>query len=464
MTPTSRRSWLTHRVAGPGGGETTKIDGERRREIRGWYWYDWANSVFTTSVVTVFLGPYLSDVAETAAGGEDGTLHPLGIPVSPDSLFPYLLSVAALLQVLVLPVVGAVADRTRRKRELMGGFAYLGALATAGLALVAGGGYLLGAALFLLANLCFGASIVVYYSFLPEIAGPDERDAVSSRGWAFGYLGGGLLLALNLALFLQADTLGLSEGDAVRICFLSVAIWWAGFTVIPLRRLRDRDSGAGTGERTAAGSFRQLAATLRSLRAYPQTLLFLVAYLLFNDGIQTVIGLSALYGDRELELSQTVLISTILLVQFVAIGGALLLGRLAARIGAKRTVLGSLVVWVVVLCLAFFLQRGSAAQFYLLGAAIGVVLGGTQALSRSLFAQMTPRGREAEYFSLYEISDKGTSWLGTFGFGLALQLTDSYRIAIMSLVVFFVAGGLLLSRVDVRRAVADARGEQPAVL
>ena len=161
------------------------------REQRGWYWYDWANSVFTTSVTTVFLGPYLTDVAETAAGGEDGTLHPLGIPVAPDSLFPYLLSLSALVQVLVLPTVGAVADRTRRKRELLGGFAYVGALATAALALVSAGDYLLGAGLFLLANTCFGASIVVYYSWLPEIAGPDERDAVSSRGWAWGYLGGG---------------------------------------------------------------------------------------------------------------------------------------------------------------------------------------------------------------------------------------------------------------------------------
>ena len=226
----------------------------------------------------------------------------------------------------------------------------------------------------------------------------------------------------------------------MRICFLSVAIWWAGFTLIPLARLRDRPREPGAEAAPAAGSFRQLAETLRSLRAYPQTLLFLAAYLLFNDGIQTIIGLSAQYGDRELELSQTVLISTILLVQFVAFGGALLLGRIAARAGAKRTILGSLVVWVVVLCLAFFLQRGSAVQFYVLGAAIGLVLGGTQALTRSLFAQMTPRGKEAEYFGLYEISDKGTSWLGTLTFGLAVQLTDSYRVAIISPVVFFVAG------------------------
>jgi len=434
------------------------------REQRGWYWYDWANSVFATSVVTVFLGPYLTDVAEKAAGGADGTLHPLGIPVAPDSLFPYLLSVGTLVQVPVLPVVGALADRTRRKRELLAAFAYLGALATAALFFVADGRYALGVVLFLIANICYGASIVVYYSWLPEIAGPNERDTVSSRGWAWGYLGGGLLLALNLVLFLNADGLGLSEGDAVRICFLSVAAWWAAFTVIPLRRLRDRPAPAGAVHPSAAGSFRQLVQTLRELSAYPQTWRFLLAYLLFNDGIQSVIGLAAQYGDRELELSQTVLISTILLVQFVAFGGALLLGRIATHVGAKRTVLGSLVVWIAVLCLAFGLQKGSAVQFYVLGVAIGVVLGGTQALTRSLFGQMTPVGKEAEYYGLYEISDKGTSWLGTLSFGLAVQLTGSYRVAIVSLVIFFVAGFLLLSRVDVRAAAAEARGEQAVLL
>ena len=269
---------------------------------------------------------------------------------------------------------------------------------------------------------------------------------MSTRGWAFGYLGGGLLLALNLGLFLNADGLGLTEGEAVRICFLSVASGGPAFTLIPLRRLRDRPPRP-TASRPArrAGGFRQLAATLRALRAYPLTLFFLVAYLIYNDGIQTVIALAAQYGDRELELSQTVLISTILLVQFLAFGGALLLGRIAGRIGAKRTVLVSLVVWIVVLCLAFFLQRGSAVPFYVLGAAIGLVLGGSQALTRSLFSQLTPRGKEAEYFGLYEISDKGTSWLGPLTFGLVFQLTDSYRVAIISLVIFFVVGGLLLA-------------------
>ena len=287
----------------------------------------------------------------------------------------------------MLPVVGAIADRTRRKRELLAAFAYPGALATAALFFVADGRYLLGAVLFLVANVCFGASIVVYYSWLPEIAGPDERDAVSSRGWAFGYLGGGAAARPEPGLFLSATRLGLTEGEAVRICLRRSACGGPAFTVIPL-------AGCATGRpRTAgaagAGARRQLpaaGATLRELRAYPQTLLFLGAYLLFNDGVQTVIGLAAQYGDRELELSQTVLISTILLVQFVAFGGALLLGRIAAALGAKRTVLGSLVVWVGVLCRRSSCSAAARCSSTLLGAAIGLVLGGTQALTRSLFA------------------------------------------------------------------------------
>ena len=196
------------------------------------------------------------------------------------------------MQVPVLPVVGR-AGRPDPAQAAAAGAASptSGALATAGLFFVADGRYGLGVVLFLVANVCFGASIVVYYSWLPEIAGPDERDAVSSRGWAWGYLGGGLLLALNLVLFLNADGFGLSEGDAVRICFLSVAAWWAAFTVIPLRRLRDRPAPRGCGRRRrAASSFRQLGQTLRELRGYPQTWRFLLAYLLFNDGIQSVIG------------------------------------------------------------------------------------------------------------------------------------------------------------------------------
>jgi UMF1 family MFS transporter len=436
-----------------------------RRERRGWYSYDWAMSVFNTTVTTVFLAPYLTSVAEAAADAHN-RIHPLGITMPPGSFFGYVLSVSVVLQVFVLPITGAVADRSGRKRQLLAGFALLGSLCTMALFFVAGERYLLGAGLFVLANLCFGAATVVYYSWLPDLAGPDERDAVSSRGWAFGYLGGAVLLAANLALFGQYESLGLSEGEAVRICLASAGIWWAGFTVVSVSLLRNRrphEEAVAAGVRTGAlpGGFRQLAATLRDLRGHRLTLWFLGAYLLFNDGVQTVIGVSAQYGAEELQLSQSTLISAILLVQVVAFLGAVTLGRVAGVVGAKRTVLGSLVVWTGVLVIAYFVQAGAALQFYGLAVLIGFVLGGTQALCRSLFSQLIPTGREAEYFGFYEISDRGTSWLGPFLFALTYQLTESYRYAIFSLVFFFVVGGVLLAKLDLRRAIVEAGNVPP---
>lgn len=434
-----------------------------RREIRAWYFYDWAASAFSTTVVTVFLGPYLTDVAQRAAGGESGYVHPLGIPVRAESFFPYVIAVSVVLQVLILPLVGAIADRTQRKKPLLAAFAYVGAGATMSMYFLEGDRYLLGGILLIVANIAFGAAVVVYNSFLPEIAAPDDRDTVSSRGWAFGYLGGGLLLALNLVLYTLRDSLGVSEGVAVRISLLSAGLWWAAFTVIPLRRLRSHQGGHTDeeGARALAGGFRQLRATLADSRRYPKTLLFLAAYLLFNDGIQSVIALSATFGDKELGLSQDTLIVAILLVQFVAFGGALLLGRLARVYGAKRVVLVSLVVWTGVVVAAYFLPAGKPGVFFALALAIGVVLGGTQALARSLFSQLIPRGKEAAYFGLYEISERGTSWLGAFLFGLSLQWTGSYRVAILSLVVFFVAGAIVLARVDLRAAIREAGNPVP---
>jgi len=435
-----------------------------RRERRGWYFYDWANSAFYTTVITVFLGPYLTTVTQHAA--VDGFVHPLGIPVRAGSFFPYVVSLSVILQVLVLPVAGAVADRSQRKKRLLAVFAYLGAFATMGLFFLQGSAYLLGGALFLLANISFGASVVVYYAYLPELADAEERDTVSARGWAVGYLGGGLLLALNLVLFTAHSSLGLSEGVAVRICLASAGAWWALFTLIPLATLRaDRAHGRGAPIAPAVRqSFRQLWATLVDMRAYPLTLAFLAAYLIYNDGVQTVITLSATFGSEELKLDQSVLISAILLVQFVAFGGALFLGRLARAFGAKRVVLASLVVWTVVIGCSYALQAHQAWQFYVLAVGIGIVLGGTQALSRSLFSHLIPRGKEAEYFGFYTISDKGTSWLGTLVFGLALQFTGSYRAAIASLLVFFVVGFIGLALVNLPRAIRAAGNEVPAKL
>src|SRR5215212_2148400 len=435
-------------------------DEKTRREQRGWYFYDWANSAFSTTVVTVFLGPYLTDVADNASDA-GGFVYPLGIPVLAGSYFPYILSLSVVLQVFLLPITGAIADRTRKKKRLLMLFAYIGALSTMALYLVQGSAYLVGGLLFVVANLSFGASVVVYNAFLPEIAEPDERDRVSSRAWALGYLGGGLLLAANLVLFSAHDSLGLSAGQAVRVSLLSAGAWWALFAVIPLATLRERGSGRSDAKGAAVAGFRQLLGTLRAARAYPQTLLFLGAYLLFNDGIQTVITLTAVYAKAELNLGTGTIISTVLMVQFLAFIGALLLGACARYFGAKRVVLASLILWTGAVAGAYLLQAGAVWQFYLLGAFIGVVLGGSQALSRSLFSQMIPGGQEAAYFSLYEISERGTSWLGPLLFGLTLQLTSSYRSALASLVVFFALGFVLLAMVDVRRAIVEAGNTPP---
>ncbi len=441
-----------------------------RRERVGWYFYDWANSAFSTTAIAVFLAPYLTGIAENAAGcGTDANpcdverIYPLGIPVAPGSFYAYTLSLSVLLQVLVLPVVGAIADRSSHKRRLLAIFAYVGALATMSYLFITGDRYLLGGLLFLVANIAFGASIVVYNSFLPYLAGPDDRDKVSSIGWAMGYIGGGLLLAINLgALIAGGDE---NSGLIARWSLVSAGVWWAAFTTLPLKRLRERPAPAGEARGAVlTDGFRQLGKTLRGLKAYPLTLFFLIAFLVYNDGIQTVIGTASLYADSYLKLSEAVRAETILLVQFMAFGGALLLGALAKKIGAWKTVLLSLVLWTVVVGIAFFLPVGEVLPFMALGLLLGIVLGGSQALSRSLFSQLIPKGKEGEYFGFYEISDKGTSWLGPLLFGLTYQATGDYQIAIISLVSFFVIGFVALLAIPMRRAIIAAGNEPPHVL
>jgi UMF1 family MFS transporter len=434
-----------------------------RRELTGWYFYDWANSAFSTTVVTVFLGPYLTSVTRSAADA-NGFVYPLGIQVAAGSFFPYMVSLSVLLQVVLLPILGAIADYSHLKKAMLGAFAYMGAFATMGMYFLQGDNYLLGGLLFLVANLAFGASIVFYNAFLPEISSPDRRDATSSRGWAFGYLGGGLLLLLNLLLFNNAEAFGLDQGTAVRISLCSAGLWWAIFTVIPMVTLRNRGRARRltTGEHYLTVGFKQLAHTFGQMRRYPQTLLFLAAYLLYNDGIQAIIALASVFGAEELGLPQGVLIPAILMVQFVAFFGALGFGWMAQRIGAKRTIQISLLIWTAVVIYGYFMPREEPTQFFLLAGVIALVLGGSQALSRSLFSLMIPTGQEAEYFSIYEISERGTSWLAPLFFGLALQFTGSYRIALVSLMIFFIAGLGLLFFVNIRRAVEEAGNVAPS--
>lgn len=431
---------------------------ERRREQRGWYFYDWACSVYSTSVLTVFLGPYLTSVARAAAD-PDGFVHPLGVPVRAGSFFAYCVSASVVVAIVVMPVAGAAADRTGRRKPLLAAAAYTGAAATTGLFFLDGHRYLLGGLLLIVANASVAVSMVLYNSYLPQIAPPEERDAVSSRGWAFGYAAGSLVLVANLVLFTGHDSFGVSEATAVRICLASAGLWWGVFTLVPLRRLRDRRAPGAAAPRVRG--WRQLAATVRDMRERPLTLAFLLAYLIYNDGIQTVISQASVYGSEELGLGQSTLITAVLMVQVLAVAGALGMGRLARAYGAKRTILGSLIAWTATLAAGFFLPAGAPVWFFVLAAGIGLVLGGSQALSRSLFSHLVPPGKEAEYFSAYEMSDRGMSWLGPLLFGVTYQLTGSYRDAIVSLVAFFGIGFVLLARVPVGRAIRDAGNPVP---
>ncbi|MET7512292.1 MFS transporter [Streptomyces sp. NPDC005480] len=433
---------------------------QRRREQRGWYFYDWACSVYSTSVLTVFLGPYLTAVAKSAADA-DGFVHPLGIPVRAGAFFAYTVSASVIVSILVMPLAGAAADLTGRKKPLLAISAYLGAAATAGMFFLDGDRYLLGGFLLVVANASLAVSMVLYNSYLPQIAPPEERDAVSSRGWAFGYASGALVLVANLVLYSGHGSFGVSESTAVRICLASAGVWWGAFTLVPLRRLRDRRAAPADGEASAVPGWRQLASTVRDMRRRPLTLSFLLAYLVYNDGIQTVISQASVYGSEELGLDQSTLIVAVLLVQVLAVAGALAMGRLARTYGAKNTILGSLVAWTVTIGAGYFLPSGAPVWFFALAGGIGLVLGGTQALSRSLFSHLVPAGKEAEYYSAYEMSDRGMSWLGPLVFGLAYQLTGSFRDAIVSLVAFFMIGFALLARVPVRQAVRDAGNPVP---
>jgi len=446
----------------------------RRREQRSWNWYDWANSAYVTTTLTVLLTPYLTNVAKAAACPGQNTdlachtdLHVLGVPISPGSLALYTITAATLLSALLLPVVGAAVDRSGRKRTLLCRIAWAGSIAASAMVFIGGTRWWLGVILALVANILLGCSLVIYDAILVDISTPDERDAVSSRGWAFGYLGGGLLLAINLGMVSAHSSLGLSKEWAVRLSLLSAGLWWGGFTLRTYRGLRDRppvgpDAVAGGG--AVRGAFAQLWHTLKDLRHYPNTLVFLLAYLFYNDGIQTVIYASSLFGQEELHLSTDTLILTILVVQFIGYAGATLFGRLAGRIGAHRTVLISLALWCLLVAIAYFVPARSAAVFLALGAGIGLVLGGSQALSRSLYSQLVPRGREAEYFSLYQAAERGTSWFGTLMFGVIYQVTGSYRDAIVALVVFFLLGGSLLTRVRMRDGILEAGNALPAVV
>jgi UMF1 family MFS transporter len=438
-----------------------------KREIFGWAMYDWANSAFSTTIGTVFLGPYIAGLAATSAKAySDGLARFFGIPVAPDSFLPYCISFSVGLQVLFLPILGAIADYSHMRKQMMQLFAMIGAIATILMFFVTGNLWWLGGVLFIIANLTFGAAIVFYNAYLPDIASEEERDRVSSYGWAMGYLGGGILLALNLAFFIFSDNIGVPGTLAVRINLASAGIWWMGFSFITWSRLRTRRTSRPlpSGESYFSIGFRQLGKTFREIKNFPETLKYLLAYFLYNDGIQTVIAVSSTFAAAPLirgglEVPQDTLIAVILMIQFVAFGGALFWGKLAKWIGAKQSILVSLVIWAGVVIYAYGGLQGESrvTQFFILGIFIAIVLGGSQAISRSLFAQMVPAGKEAEYYSFYEVSERGTSWTGPLIFGLANQIGGSLRYGILALIFYFIAGLIVLPLVNVNKAMEDVK-------
>lgn len=446
-----------------------KLQKNDRREIFGWLMYDWANSVFFTTVVGVLIGEYITRLAQKAVG-ENGVVIALGgyDLVTAKSLFSYSVGLSVFLQIFFLPVMGAIADYTHLKKTFMAFFCYLGAFACCLLFFVQGNLFLMGSVLFIVSNLSAGASIVFYNSYLTDITTEDRRDKVSSWGFALGYVSGGLVLLANLIFLSKSESLGVSTGMAVRICLLTAGLWWGGFALITFYFLKKRQPArlAPENKNLIVAGIGELIETFRELFKLKHTLIFLIAYLLYNDGIQTVITSSAIFISQELfvakglETDQSVLMIAFLIAQIVGIFGALAFERIAAFTSSKTAIIVSLVIWSAIVIYAYaFLE--TLTQAYIMSGLIGFVLGGSQALSRSLFSRMIPPGRDAAFFGIYEISERGTSWIGPIVFGLVAQVTNSYRPAILALIVFFVVGMIILFFTDTTKAIHEAGQQTP---
>ena len=443
----------------------------RRRAVSGFTLYDVANSAFVTTVVTAVGGPFLTALAEAAAD-DDGRLGVLGLSPRAGSLYAYAVSLSVLLQVIALPVLGALADRPAAKRRLLVVSTVVGSVATLLLAATPGAAPLVGLAAFVVANVSYGSAILAYNAYLADVAEPPDRHRVSARGFASGYAGGAFVLALSLALLSAAEPLGLDRGTAVRLSIAGSALWWLALGAVAVRRLDAAHQLPGPpvpeawAEPLGAAvrhSLAQLRGSVRALRALPGTARFLVAFLLFNDAVQAVVALSSVVLTQELFVAEgrdaddatPFLLQLVLLIQVVAVAGAWASARLADRFGAKQALLGMLAVWVGVVLYAVLALR-TTGEAYLLGVAIALVLGGSQSLARSLFSRMVPAGRQASFFGFYELAERGTAWIGTLVFAVVLDVTGSYRGALLSLLVLFVAGGALLAATDTEAAVAAA--------
>jgi MFS transporter, UMF1 family len=412
------------------------------RVLHGWYMYDWANSAFAVTILAALFGPYLDKVVVPEAGVD---LPWLGMQaVSATSLYGYALGFSALLVLLSSPVLGAIADSTSSKKRFLMFFCYLGSSSSLLLFFIGPGDVLPALLLFMVANFSFVSANVFYDAFLPHIAPPEMQDAVSGKGYAYGYAGGGLLFMLQLLLVQFHEMLGVEEVMAVRMALGSVGLWWGGFALITFSRLQEpRIAADGRGISTIiADGFRRIAVTGRKVRSLRQMGLFLLAFMIYNDGIQTVIAMATIYGSDELGFDTLTLMGALLMIQFVGMAGSQLFGRLAQNFGAKNMVLVSLVIWTGIVVYAYFMTE--PMEFWILGAVVGLVLGGSQALSRSLYSRIIPPSASAEFFGFFSVFEKFSAIWGPIVFAVIRQATGSARLSIISLIAFFVIGGIML--------------------
>ncbi|MCS6927281.1 MAG: MFS transporter [Candidatus Binatia bacterium] len=429
--------------------------GLERPEVRAWVMYDWANSAFVTTVVAAVFPVYFSTVAAASLPAAVATAY-----------FATATTIALSTIALLAPFLGALADAAGVRKRLLAVFVAIGVLATAGLFWVQRGEWQLAAALFVVANIGASGSFIFYDGLLPHVARDDEMDRISAAGYALGYLGGGVLLAFNLAWIQYPSVFGLPDAAAAaRLAFLSVAVWWFGFSLPLFYRVVEPPRWVDARERSRVSLVRlavtRLGETLRALRVYKHAFLLLLAFLVYNDGIGTIIRMAAVYGT-EIGLPSRALISAILLVQFIGIPCSLLFGALAERIGTKNGILLALVVYTVVSIVGYFMTQ--AWQFYLLAVLIGMVQGGSQALSRSLFARLIPRYRSSEFFAFFAICEKVAGIFGPALFAGISMATGSSRTAILAVILFFVVGGGLLVLVDVAAGQRAARAADAQVL
>ena len=427
-----------------------------RKELRAWAMYDWAVSSLQAVVLTAVFPIFFVRVAAAGLPESRGT-----------QALATANTIAAIIIALVSPVLGAISDYAAAKKRMLAGSMLVGAAATAGMFFIKRGDLTLASTLFIIAIMGATASVVFYESLLPHIAKSNEIDRVSSAGYAMGYIGGGLLLALNLAWIQQPALFGLPAGEGLseqaaslpaRLAFVSVAVWWVVFSIPlfrhvrePARTLEADEPGRGS---VIATSFSRLGETVKQLIGFKQAFLMLLAFLIYNDGIQTIIKMATAYGT-EIGIGQSSLIAAVLMVQFVGVPFAFVFGALAARIGAKRSVFIGLLAYTIISIIGYFMT--TATHFFMLAALVGMVQGGTQALSRSLFATMIPAHKSGEFFGFYSVFEKFSNIFGPLLFTVTIALTGSSRNAILSVIAFFAVGAAVLAFVDVEKGQKAAR-------